>query len=418
MPNVHYTVSPSRLHRWLACPASFLEEQKYPEKPGGPAAIDGTHSHTLLEHCINDGLKDAFFFIGEELEDHEGTFTVDAERAQRVNIAIHYLQQRKQELGVCAIRAEETSNPGQAVGWDDWRGTCDVTLLSDNTLEIIDYKDGRTPQDPKDNPQLLSYLQGRLLEYDTAFEVLRCTIIQPRCNPPISHHHSTTEELTGFREKVVGWREVAESGEAPFEPGEKQCRWCNARGGCAALAKHSLQGVAMQFQAVEVAQQAADKEPSQMTDEQLREFIEGIPLLKQAIAAAEEEAMRRFQAGHKIPGLKAVRGRGSRQWAYEEDEMADKLKRMGIPKSALYVTKLISPSQAEKVSWQKRDGTRKTLSKRQLNTLAQDYIKRSEGKVQIVPASDERDEVSLGVNSLFGAVEDEPKIELPPELQF
>lgn len=428
MPNVHYNISPSQLHRWLACHAAFQEERKYPEQPGGPAAVDGTHTHTLIEKCLTaeGGILDAMFFIGEELEDHEGKFTVDLDRVQRANVCVHYVQQRQQELKPCAVRAEEVSNAGSFLVrlnqyWDDWKGTCDVTLVSDKVLEVIDYKDGRSPQDVVFNPQLLSYMLGRIDEYvregdEVHFETLRMTIIQPRCNPPISHHDVQPEDLWDFAAKVREWRAIAEGPNPEFNPGEKQCKWCNAKSGCSALMNKSLEGVQMGFQNLEVAQQAADKEPSAMTDEQLREFFEAIPLLKQAIQAAEEEALRRFKTGHKIAGLKAVRGRGQRQWAFSDDEMPEKLKRFGIPKSVIFVTKVVSPAQVEKLSWEKRDGTKHTLSKRQLETLKKEYIEYKQGKVTIVPESDEREEVVFGAENLFSAQTD--TIELPDALSF
>ena len=39
-----------------------------------------------------------------------------------------------------------------------------------------------------------------------------------------------------------------------------------------------------------------------------------------------------------------------------EEEMADKLVKMGIPKTAIFETKLITPAKAEKLTWEKRDG--------------------------------------------------------------
>lgn len=409
MPEQHWKISPSQLSRWLECHAAFTEEQKYPDQPGGPAAVDGTHTHTLVEACIKDGLMDAMFKVGEEMEDHEGKFVVDIERATRANVAIHYVQRRKQELGVCAIRAEQPSNPGSHVNWDDWVGTADITIVGDDELEVVDYKDGRTPQDPVFNPQLMSYALGRMVEYQWKYHTIRMTIIQPRCNPPISHHDVTAQDLKDFADKVVEWRKIAEGPNPEFNPGEKQCRWCNARSGCKALMNHSLTGAGISFPDLEVAQQAADKDPNTMSDQELREFIEAIPLLKQAITAVEEEALRRFNAGHTIDGLKPVRGRGSRGWAFEDDEMAEKLKRMGIPKAALYTSKLVSPAQVEKLSWEKRDGSRKQLSKRQLDTLEKEYIKKSPGKITIVSESDDRPAVELGAAKLFGSVEPETK---------
>ena len=52
MTTTHQTRSPSKAYRYLACPGSIREEAAYPDPPSGPGAIDGTHSHTLLEHCI------------------------------------------------------------------------------------------------------------------------------------------------------------------------------------------------------------------------------------------------------------------------------------------------------------------------------------------------------------------------------
>ena len=48
----HAKLSPSKRSRWALCPGSIREEAKYPDTGSGPAAADGTHSHTLLEHCI------------------------------------------------------------------------------------------------------------------------------------------------------------------------------------------------------------------------------------------------------------------------------------------------------------------------------------------------------------------------------
>ena len=95
-----------------------------------------------------------------------------------------------------------------------------------------------------------------------------------------------------------------------------------------------------------------------MSDEELREIIEAAPLIRQMLAGAEEEALRRFEAGMPVAGLKAVNGRGSRAWAFPEEEMADKLKRMGIPKDVLWKTTLISPAQAEKASLGEDQGWR------------------------------------------------------------
>ena len=92
--STHAQLSPSKRHRWGSCPGSIREEAKFPEERGGPAAIDGTHTHTLLEHCIKNGLSDPHLMIGVKMADHDGEFVVGSDRAARVQVAIDYIRQR------------------------------------------------------------------------------------------------------------------------------------------------------------------------------------------------------------------------------------------------------------------------------------------------------------------------------------
>jgi hypothetical protein len=118
--------------------------------------------------------------------------------------------------------------------------------------------------------------------------------------------------------------------------------------------------------------------------------------------------------------LKVVNGRGSRSWALPEEEMAEKLKRMGLPKEVLWKTSLITlPNVIDsvrtaddkpkcKVSWEKkkRDGTVEvmTLSDSQLAILEREYIKKSDGKLVVVPEADNRPAAGLFEIKMFDAV--------------
>jgi len=198
-------------------------------------------------------------------------------------------------------------------------------------------------------------------------------------------------ELLGKVEQIKAEAAATDDPDAPLVPGDKQCKYCPAAGGCRARADQSFASLGVSFD--QLSQKAADKQPTQMSDEELREIIEAAPLIRQMLAGAEEEALRRFEAGMPVAGLKAVNGRGSRAWAFPEEEMADKLKRMGIPKDVLWKTSLITPAQAEKAVWEKTKAGEKVavqLSPRQLKTLETEYIKKSAGKMTIVPESDSR----------------------------
>ena len=167
-------------------------------------------------------------------------------------------------------------------------------------------------------------------------------------------------------------------------------------------------------QSLDVAQQSADKDPTTMDDAQIKQIMEAAPLMRQLLEGVEAEALRRLQAGQSIPGLKLVNGRGSRAWALPEEEMAEKLVKMGIPKGAIYETKLVTPAKAEKLTWEKRDGTKMQLSERQLKTMDQEYVVKMAGKLTVVPESDSRPAVVLNAAPMFSAVEAAPAVESLP----
>ena len=167
-------------------------------------------------------------------------------------------------------------------------------------------------------------------------------------------------------------------------------------------------------QTLDVAQQSADKDPTTMSDEQLRQIMEAAPLMRQLLDGVEKESLRRLKAGQAVPGLKLVYGKGSREWSLSDEEIAEKLQKMGVPKSSIYETKLVSPAKAEKLVWKKRDGTEVQLSERQLKTMEQEYVTKLAGKLTVVPESDSRPAVVLNAAPMFSAVEVAPAAESLP----
>jgi hypothetical protein len=210
---------------------------------------------------------------------------------------------------------------------------------------------------------------------------------------------------------VVGGA-ATEKPDAPLIPGEKQCKYCRASG-CTARGQAAMAAAGVVFPslapepvpAAAPSQQVAEQDPGTMTNERLVEILEAAPLMRQMIEQAEAEAQRRLESGVSIPGLKLVNGRGSQVWNLPEEQIAEKLKGMGVPKDAVWVTKLVSPAQAKKLSWTKRDGTAKQLTERQLKTLETEYISKLGGKLTVAPASDPRPAVVRDAAPLFSAVE-------------
>ena len=394
----HAQLSPSARYRWATCPGSVRESAKVPERPSSAAAIEGTHTHSVLEHCIKSGLEDASLTVGTVFADHEGKFEVNQAQAKRVQFALDYIAKRLEENPGAEVIAEERVDPAYLVGRSDMSGTVDVQLIGSTGIEIIDYKDGFNPVKAEGNPQMEMYALGIIAKYMAQgrfFEKIAMTIIQPKARETggtgIDTHVTTVAELLGKVQQVKAEAAATDDPDAPLVPGDAQCKYCPAAGGCRARAEQSFASLGVSFD--QLSQKAADKQPNEMSDEELREIIEAAPLIRQMLEGAEQEALRRFEAGMPVAGLKAVNGRGSRAWAFPEEEMADKLKRMGLPKDVLWKTSLITPAQAEKAVWEKTRAGEKVavqLSPRQLKTLETEYIKKSAGKLTIVPESDSR----------------------------
>ena len=408
--STHAQLSPSKAHRWTVCPGSIREEAKYPDT-SGPAAVDGTHSHTLLEKALIEN-RDPSAYVGQTLTDHEGEFTVDKDRANRVAMAYAHVQHRAKELDALMVVAESRVNPANLLGRDDCSGTVDVQIHAGTHVDIIDYKDGAGIVSAKDNQQLELYALGVLAD-NPHIQSVRMTIIQPklaqRGMKAITSYDMMAVDLLARVEQYKAAAAATDNPDAPLVPGESQCKFCKAKGSCSALASNVMEALGM-FKVIDIAQQAADKNPNELSDQQIREIVESAPLVRQLLEAVEAEALRRFEAGVTISGLKAVYGRGTRSWSLPEEEMADKLVKMGIPKTAIFETKLITPAKAEKLTWEKRDGEKKQLSDRQLKTLETEYIRKSQGKLTIVPESDHRQAVVLDAAPMFGAVNSEPDL--------
>lgn len=419
--STHANLSPSKRHRWGLCPGSIREEAKYPEDRSGPAAIDGTHSHTLLEFCLSEDVEPETL-VSATMQDDDGTFIVDIERAQRVKVATDYVKQRRAEQ-LSAVIAEHRVNPQRLIARDDMSGTVDIQIHGTDVLEIVDYKDGMGAVQAEGNAQLELYAVGALANADEPYpwKRVRMTIIQPkmvlRGLPQITSHEVDISEILAIVDRLVIEGAAVDAPDAPLVPGESQCKFCKAKGSCAALASNVMKEIGIMFQPVmslDVAQQSADKDPSTMDDGQILSIMEAAPLMRQLLEGVEKEALRRLQSGQAITGLKLVNGRGSRAWALQDDEIAEKLIKMGIPKGSVYETKLVSPAKAEKLTWEKRDGTKVQLTERQLKRMEQEYVVKMAGKLAVATESDSRPAVVMNAAPLFSAVEAAPAADTLP----
>jgi hypothetical protein len=463
-------------------------EAPFPESEG-PAAIDGTRTHSLLERAVKFEFVDKQGQCGTlpywnlKVEDEYGSYTVDADRAGRINVALEHIRGIVEERGGTVI-PETRVFPDGLVGRADMHGTVDVQITGKFIYTILDYKDGMNPVSAVNNPQLELYALGVLAglapeNYPKKFELV---IVQPKLKmkglPIISTHVITTEDLLKLVPVIVAQAAATDDPNAPLVPGEAQCKYCKAKGTCSAIARQAMEGIGAMFNPVNPAptpapaavpsfavpsflaaprvdtsaqdaiDYAADKaagvapvfdfatpgmvaitgpaispevmpagvpdmahilaarDPNKMDDDQLRQLMEAAPLVNQLLEGVKKEIERRLHSGKTVKGFKLVQGKGSREWALPEEEMVKKFVGMGIPKSAIYTQKMISPAQAEKLVWDKK-GEPCSLSDQQKKRMETEYIKKVPGAPVVVPESDSRPAIGpMDASSLFAPVGD------------
>lgn len=316
------------------------------------------------------------------------------------------------------LLVEQRVDFSDVIGVENSFGTADAVILTPDELQIHDLKYGKGVKvDAENNEQLQLYALGALDQFSMLydFKTVRLFIHQPRLNH-VSEWALTVDELIAFGERakeaaaeavvVCSIAECEGADTLPitcFNPGEKQCRFCKAKGGlCAAEAQHALELVKGDFvdltaplegQLSEAPQRITVLEPSQ-----LAEIYKGLDFVESFCKNLRARVADELNAGHTVPGLKLVTGKlGNRAWG-DETEAEATLKGFRLKREEMYSMKLISPTQAEKLI--KKDNPRRW-------TKLEPLITRAEGKPVVTLESDPRPALVINPENDFDDVTDE-----------
>lgn len=377
----HAELSPSTAARWMRCQGSIVLSKDIPDTSSAFAA-EGSVAHEIGYLCLRDG-GEAADHVGKTLT-HDGfTFTVTEEMAEYVQVYVDYVrrlaghQLYEQKLPIMHITGEQ-----------DAHGTADAVVIADEVMHIVDLKFGMGVRvSAEQNEQLQIYALAALLFYDMVadFNKVVLHIVQPRLDH-IDSWEISVDDLKefGFDVRVASqWVEEAkvELQEKHFVVGEKQCKFCPAKGTCRALADHVLSTLADDF--IDMTQPITHLNQDRTLDnESLGHLMSALPLVEEFVKAIRARVETELFAGKEVPGFKLVQGRaGIRKWG-NEDAAVELLGDMAWEQS------LISPTSAEKL-----------LKKSDLWEALQPHITRSEGKPSVAPASDKRPAIALGITA-------------------
>lgn len=368
----HALLSASGAQRWLSCPPSARLEEAV-EEQSSEYAKEGSFAHELAELYLAQelGLIKKSDFNKRLKELRQNPFysqELDAYVKIYLDFAIEKINEARARTRDAVVLLE------MKLDYSTWVpegfGTGDLVLVTDDVLEVIDFKFGRGIQiGAEDNPQMRLYALGALSQFGCLYEVntVWMTIVQPRLDS-ISTDEMAVEELVDWGEKMVKpIADLAFKGEGEFKAGD-HCRFCRVRATCRARAEMNMKLACYDF-----------KEPPLLTDEEIVEVLDAADEYMKWISDLQGYALdQAVNNGKKWPGYKLVEGRSYRRYK-DQGKVAEALIAAGYKEDEIYEKVLLGITKMERA-----------VGRKEFNELLAGLIEKPPGKAKLAPESDKR----------------------------
>ncbi len=368
----HALLSASGSERWLNCPPSARLEDEVKED-ASEYAKEGTFAHALAElklaHNLDSITKSKYNtklkklkqdkFYSKELEDYVDIY---------VDFAIEKINEAKARTkdAVVLLEAKLDYSPWVPEGF----GTGDLVLITDEVLEIVDFKFGRGIEvSATDNSQMRLYALGAINTFGMLYDIetVRMTIHQPRLDNISTDEISTDDLMYWATNTVMGAADKAFKGEGEFRCGE-WCRFCRIKATCRARAQENLKLAKHDF-----------KDPPLLTDDEIAEVMFAADELQSWVKDVQAYALdQAVNHGKDWPGFKLIEGRSYRRYS-DEAEAAQILKAAGYSEEQIYSKNLLGITAMEKL-----------LGKKRFNEILETVVIKPPGKPKLAPESDKR----------------------------
>lgn len=357
----HSDKGPSSSERWIHCPQSVPLCADMPNESTSYAE-EGTQAHSLCEYLLKKEM-------GIEVEDPRPNLSYyNAEMEECCQGYRDYVMELYEDARrVCSdpvLLVEQRITYERFVSGGF--GTADCILISDGTLNVVDFKYGAGVEvDAKGNSQMRIYALGALEVFDALYDVqkVKMTIYQPR-KSNISMDEISREELYEWAETVLKpAAEQADNGTGEFHAGD-WCRFCKARSICRERARENLLLAAYEFAS-----------PPLLEDGEILDILSKVDRLISWANDIKEYALQEAVAGREWNGWKLVEGRSIRKYTNEKS-VAEAVETAGYNP---WQQKLLSITEMEKM-----------LGKKKFQEILGELCIKPQGKPVLVRADDKR----------------------------
>ena len=361
----HALLAASSSHRWINCPPSVRLGERY-ENRGSEYAAEGTEAHLLCEYKLKQKL-------GIEMEDPTSGFQYwSEEMEQNAEDYSDYV------LEVVRAAKEKCRDPivliEQRVSYEKWVrdgfGTADCLVVADDTLHVIDYKNGKgVLVHCEGNSQMMCYGLGALDLFDGIYDIseVSMTIYQPNRDNLSTSTISKNELLRWADEVLHPAAELAYRGEGEYRCGD-WCGFCPVKHICRARTDYAMELAKYEFRNPEVLDETDIADILARTDE----------LISWA-SDVKEYALRQALSGTKFTGWKLVEGKSNRKYT-DENAVAEAVKEAGFEP---FEQKLLGITAMTNM-----------LGRKRFNDILGSLVFKPTGKPVLVPESDKRKELN------------------------
>lgn len=366
----HALLGASGAHKWLHCTPSARLEETLPDSTS-EYAQEGSLAHEIGELKLRKAFTDPMGprTFTNRLKKLQANPLYQEEMLRHTDTYLDYVSgvvHGYKTLPYVAIEKKLDYGKYAPEGF----GTGDCIVIGGSVMYVIDLKYGKgVPVSAFENPQMMLYALGALLEYSILYNIeqIMMVIVQPRLDSISEFVMSVSDLMYWATNTVMGAAEKAWKGEGEFVPGE-HCRFCRANALCRARADFNTSLEGFNYM-----------RPPLISNEEVGQILERAQDLAKWAKDLEEYALSETLKGGIIPGWKSVAGRGSRKFT-DIDKAFKFLVESGFAEALLYKREPLTAPAVEEL-----------IGKEAFKALSTEHVIKTPGKPTLVPESDPRE---------------------------